>query len=95
MKVVKIQAAVVAGLSILNSSSASPGATKKVAALVVAALVTALLTGKVKLIYLFIYLICLFTLLAAGPDVLLLRQHTTFSMCMIIKAMHAVIIIIT
>ena len=33
---------ILAALSILNSSGASPGATKKVAALVVAALVTAL-----------------------------------------------------
>ena len=44
MKVVKILAALVAAISILNSSGASPGATEKVAALVVAALVTALYT---------------------------------------------------
>ena len=50
LKVVKILAALVEALSILNSSGASPGATKKEAALVaraarVAALVTALLVG--------------------------------------------------
>ena len=42
LKVVKILAALAAELSILNSIGASPSATKKVAALVVAALVTAL-----------------------------------------------------
>ena len=56
------------------------------------------LTGKVKLIDLFIHLFQLsFNSFSwwgtAGPDVQLLRQHTTFSMCMIIKAMHAVVII--
>ena len=38
MKVVKILAALVAALSILNSSGASPGATEKVAALITALL---------------------------------------------------------
>ena len=43
---VKILAELVAALSILNSSGASPGATEKVAALLVEALVAALKISK-------------------------------------------------